>query len=103
MIWIRIFITVILFLMAIYYAMLILQCLTSWFRMTNRDITFGRCIIPFYYWIAPVEERKKSAHQIMMTKKMKKSLQEKKRLMTTSIKKIEKKINFKNQINLILT
>lgn len=59
MIWIRIFITVILFLMAIYYAMLILQCLTSWFRMTNRDITFGRCIIPFYYWIAPVEERKK--------------------------------------------
>lgn len=58
MIWIRIFITVILFLMAIYYAMLILQCLTSWFRMTNRDITFGRCIIPFYYWIAPVEERK---------------------------------------------
>lgn len=59
MIWIRIFITVILFLMAIYYAMLILQCLTSWFRMTNRDITFGRCIIPFYYWIASVEERKK--------------------------------------------
>lgn len=59
MIWIRIFITVILFLMAIYYAMLILQCLTSWFRMTNRDITFGRCILPFYYWIAPVEERKK--------------------------------------------
>ena len=59
MIWIRIFITVILFLMAIYYAMLILQCLTSWFRMTNRDITFGRCILPFYYWIAPVEERNK--------------------------------------------
>lgn len=58
MIWIRIFITVILFLMAIYYAMLILQCFTSWFKMTNRNITFGRCIVPFYYWIAPVEERK---------------------------------------------
>ena len=59
MIWIRIFITVILFLMAIYYAMLILQCFTSWFRMTNRDITFVRCLVPFYYWIAPVEEKDK--------------------------------------------
>lgn len=58
MIWIRLFITVILFLMAIYYAMLIFQCLTPWFRMTNREITFIRCIIPFYYWIAPTEEKK---------------------------------------------
>lgn len=59
MIWIRIFITVILFLMAIYYAMLIFQCFTPWFNMTNRKITFGRCIVPFYYWIAPSEEKEK--------------------------------------------
>ena len=61
MIWIRIFLTVVLFLMAIYYAMLILQCFTSWFRMTNREITFGRCVIPFYYWIAPTEEKNKES------------------------------------------
>ena len=43
--------------MGIYYAMLILQCFTSWFRMTNREITFGRCLCPFYYWVAPVDEK----------------------------------------------
>ena len=59
MIWIRVFVPLIVGLMGIYYGMLILQCLTSWFKMTNREITFGRCLIPFYYWIAPTEEKKK--------------------------------------------
>lgn len=59
MIWIRIFLTVIIFLMAIYYGMVILQCFTSWFRMTNRKITFARCLVPFYYWVASVEEKDK--------------------------------------------
>lgn len=59
MIWIRLFIPLIVCLIGIYYGMLILQCLTSWFKMTNREITFGRCLIPFYYWIAPTEEKKK--------------------------------------------
>lgn len=58
MIWIRLFVVLFVGLMGIYYGMLILQCLTSWFKMTNREITFVRCLIPFYYWIAPVEERK---------------------------------------------
>lgn len=59
MVWIRIFIVLLVGLMGIYYGMLILQCLTSWFKMTNRNITFGRCLIPFYYWIAPVDEKHK--------------------------------------------
>lgn len=59
MVWIRIFIVLLVGLMGIYYGMLILQCLTSWFKMTNRNITFGRCLIPFYYWIAPVDEKYK--------------------------------------------
>lgn len=59
MIWIRVFVPLIVGLMGIYYGMLILQCLTSWFKMTNREITFVRCLIPFYYWIAPTEEKKK--------------------------------------------
>lgn len=57
MIWIRLLVPLFVGLMGIYYGMLILQCLTSWFTMTHREITFGRCLIPFYYWIAPVEER----------------------------------------------
>lgn len=60
MIWIRIFILLIVGLMGIYYGMLILQCLTSWFKMTNREITFVRCLIPFYYWVAPVDEHKRA-------------------------------------------
>lgn len=60
MIWIRIFIILVVGLMGIYYGMLILQCLTSWFKMTNREITFIRCLIPFYYWIAPVNEHNRS-------------------------------------------
>jgi proteasome lid subunit RPN8/RPN11 len=39
--------------------MVLLQCFTSWFRFTNRDITFGRCLVPFYYWIASTEEKPK--------------------------------------------
>lgn len=61
MIWIRVFVPLIVGLMGIYYGMVILQCFTSWFKMTNREITFGRCLIPFYYWIAPVEEKKRES------------------------------------------
>ena len=57
MIWIRIFVMLFATMLAIYYAMLILQCFTPWFRFTNRDITFGRCLVPFYYWIASTDEK----------------------------------------------
>ena len=58
MIWIRLFIILFFGLMGIYYGMLVLQCVTSWFVMTNREIRFGRCLVPFYYWIASTEEPK---------------------------------------------
>jgi hypothetical protein len=38
--------------------MVALQCFTN-FKMTNRKITMGRCLVPFYYWIAPVNEKKR--------------------------------------------
>lgn len=59
MVWIRLFVFLFVGLMAIYYGMLIMQCMTNWFKFTNREITFGRCIIPFYYWIASVDEKNK--------------------------------------------
>ena len=59
MVWIRLFVPLFVGLMGIYYGMVLLQCFTSWFKMTNREIRFGRCLIPFYYWIAPTEEKKK--------------------------------------------
>lgn len=58
MIWIRLFIPLLVGLMVIYYVMVALQCFTD-FKMTNRKITMGRCLVPFYYWIAPVNEKKK--------------------------------------------
>ena len=57
MIWIRIFLMVLIALLTVYFIMLLLQCFTSWFNFTNREITFGRCLIPFYYWIAPMNEK----------------------------------------------
>ena len=59
MIWIRLFVLLLVGLMGVYYGMLILQCFASWFKMTNREITFVRCLVPFYYWIAPVNEKKR--------------------------------------------
>ena len=58
MIWIRLLIVLIIPLLAVYYGMLILQCFSEKFAFTRRKIKFGRCLIPFYYWIAPVDERK---------------------------------------------
>jgi len=60
MIWIRLILTLVIMLMAIYYVMLLFQCVTDWFKFTNRKITFKRCLIPFYYWIAPINEGKKN-------------------------------------------
>jgi DNA repair photolyase len=40
--------------------MVILQ-LFGFLSMTNRKFTFMRCVTPFYYWIASVDEPKKPA------------------------------------------
>lgn len=60
MVWIRIFILVFLALAGIYYMMLLAQIFSNGsFRFTNRRIEFMRCIFPFYYWIAPYDEKPK--------------------------------------------
>lgn len=57
MIWIRIITLAFALLYGIYYLMLVGQMFDA-FKFTNRKFTFIRCIIPFYYWIAPQNEKK---------------------------------------------
>ena len=59
MIWIRVFITILVVIMLIYYAMLILQ-IVGLIKFTNRDIRFSRAVVPFWYWIMPENEPKKT-------------------------------------------
>ena len=56
--WFRLLIMAVVTLLAVYYLMVILQ-LFGVLSMTNRKFIFTRCITPFYYWIASVEEPKK--------------------------------------------
>ena len=58
MIWIRIITACLSFLLFGYYVMLVMQ-LFDIIKFTERKFTFARCIIPFYYWIAPYKEKKK--------------------------------------------
>ena len=41
------------------YSILMLLHLVGLLTMTSRKVRLWRIIIPFYYWIAPVNERKK--------------------------------------------
>ena len=51
MVWIVIVRFVLIVLLAIYYVS-VLAHVTGAYYLTNRRITFLRCITPFYYWIA---------------------------------------------------
>lgn len=51
MVWIVIIRFVLVALLAIYYVS-VLAHVTGAYYLTNRRITFLRCITPFYYWIA---------------------------------------------------
>ena len=51
MVWIVIVRIVLIALLAIYYVS-VLAHVTGAYYLTNRRITFLRCITPFYYWIA---------------------------------------------------
>ena len=44
----------------IVYAFMMLGQLFDLFKITNRKITFKRMMIPFYYWIAPQQEKTKN-------------------------------------------
>jgi len=54
----RLLVLAIVFLYFMYYLTLMVQFLHI-ISITNRKITFARCLIPFYYWIAPMNEREK--------------------------------------------
>ena len=56
MIWFRLLTLLVIYIAIAYYAMVLLHCL-GMIKFTNRKITFGRLIIPFYYWIAPTNEK----------------------------------------------
>lgn len=59
MIWIRLITIAFALLYGIYYFMLISQ-LNGNIKFTNRKFTLGRCLVPFYYWIAPQSEKRKT-------------------------------------------
>lgn len=50
MIYYRLLITAIIVLAALYYIMVVLHCFKV-IKLTEKDITFLKCVIPFYYWI----------------------------------------------------
>lgn len=51
MVWIVILRVVLIVLLAIYYVSVLAHVIGAYY-LTNRRITFLRCITPFYYWIA---------------------------------------------------
>jgi len=52
----KIIIIVALLLYIIYYITIALQYF-GLVKISNRDFTFIRCLIPFYFWIAPNEDK----------------------------------------------
>ncbi len=57
MIWIRLLVGVIFFLLLLYYASVVMQNYGV-IEFTKRPITFGKGLIPFYYWIASSTPKK---------------------------------------------
>lgn len=61
MIWLRILILAFAYLCIMYYVMLVLQ-LFGCIKFTNRNMTFLRCMLPFYFWVMPQDEVKKKTN-----------------------------------------
>lgn len=49
MLWIRLLIGILFFLMLVYYMLVVLQCFGI-LEFTEESISFKKGIIPFYYW-----------------------------------------------------
>lgn len=47
-----------------YYVSVIYQFLFGIIHFTNRKMKFYRALIPFYFWIAPTNEKIKNTHKI---------------------------------------
>lgn len=58
MIYSRLIAAVLTVLLMAYYVMIVLH-LFKVIKITNRDVTFGKALIPFYYWIVSQNKEKK--------------------------------------------
>ena len=47
-----------------YYISVIYQFLFGIVQFTNRKMKFYRALIPFYFWIAPANEKIKNTHKV---------------------------------------
>lgn len=47
-----------------YYISVIYQFLFGIVQFTNRKMKFYRALIPFYFWIAPTNEKIKNTHKV---------------------------------------
>ena len=47
-----------------YYISVIYQFLFGIILFTNRKMKFYRALIPFYFWIAPTNEKIKNTHKV---------------------------------------
>ena len=50
----------------IYYVTVVCQFLIGMIRFTNRKMRFYRALIPFYFWIAPTNEKIKNTHRVKL-------------------------------------
>lgn len=53
-------IILVLFVLYLVYLIMALGQAFGVLRFTNRKVTVGRMLIPFYYWFAPENEKKKN-------------------------------------------
>lgn len=58
MVYSRLVMAVLTVLLMTYYVMIVLH-LFKVIKITNRDVVFGKALIPFYYWIVSQNKEKK--------------------------------------------
>ena len=60
----RLLIMLAVILYVIYYVTVICQFLLGIIQFTNRKMRFYRVLIPFYFWIAPTNEKIKNTRRV---------------------------------------
>ena len=60
----RLLIMLAVILYVIYYTTVVCQFLFGIMQFTNRKMKFYRALIPFYFWVAPTNEKSKNTHRV---------------------------------------
>lgn len=60
----RLLIMLAVILYVIYYTTVVCQFLLGIMQFTNRKMKFYRALIPFYFWVAPANEKIKNTHRV---------------------------------------